>query len=197
MLRKHCKQMSFEDLVKSLLTGRYLVNSAYCFRHGRHCSIQQASCHAAGTPCIDFSAMGSHLGVDGTSCLAFLTWCAQRLQMKEGYILHENVQEFKHEILFHLLGAEYEGTTMVLDMTHFGAPARRSRRFTLLVHKRLLEGRRNVPRSLAWSQEFIDLFKRRRATTYDIYFVAHADELRSELEWAGSRTRSMHHGKNR
>ena len=69
-----------------------------CTLHG-NCETLRADVHVAGPPCIHYSPMGLRLGLAGKTNLCFLCWVAQRRRLRERAILHENVPEFKVEIL--------------------------------------------------------------------------------------------------
>ena len=133
--------------------------SAPCKQHRCICTHPRAQQHIAGTPCTDFSSMGTMQREEGATAMAFLTWCAMRLRLQENFIFHENVSSFPIALLLAIFGSCYYVYTAILSPTMIGLPFERMRRLTMLVHRRVGE------LSHAWGTEAVKvIFGREKRT---------------------------------
>ena len=135
VLVKQAYRMEFEDLLRVFQDTNLLQKTMWCIVHGKRCTLERAFVHAAGTPCTDWSSQGCRSQSNGKTMLYTLAWAAQRMILQEECILHENVPEFKVEILDMLLGALYVINSVVVCASAFGSGACRERRYTWCRHK--------------------------------------------------------------
>ena len=166
--------------------GSVLTN-AYCEICNKHCTVEAADVHFAGTPCIDHSTQpgAKRQGVLGSSFVLLFVWCVMRTFVQEAIIVHENVCDFQASFLFALLGSLYVIQSLQVELTAHGFPIRRRRRLTLLVHRRLITAQ--LTRIQRWSCDFIALFKRVCRISYHQFLLASESELARELHWAQTR----------
>lgn len=89
----------------------------------------------AGTSCTAYAPCGNQKGIQDSTILAFLAWCALRVLLQEPLILHENSDRFPIELLFRLLGHLYHIDSTIVEALKYGGGVRRKRRLTRLIHK--------------------------------------------------------------
>ena len=147
------------------------VHGECCIHHGGPCRPMRARLHVAGTECIHFSRQSpTRPGTRGSRMVYFFVWIAQRRQMREEFIIHENVEDFPPSLLEDLLGDLYElsGTSVFCCSTQ-GVAYERKRRWTFLVLRNsptmaaIAAGQRLLP---SWPN-FKDLFARECSWTWE------------------------------
>ena len=125
--------VNLATLLPLIRTGRAVRRYAPCLRHPEGtCEHSRAKLHIAGTPCVDYSAFGSHAGDAGPTSQHFAAWAALRLLLEDLVIIHENVPSFSAEVLKDIFGAKYVIETIILDPQQLGWPVVRKRRYTVL-----------------------------------------------------------------
>jgi hypothetical protein len=198
-LKANASRMTYDDLIQLFFdvhtkSPTSLVGlSGFCLKHKRMCSLSQAVLHVAGTPCIAWSRLGLRCGAKGATALAFFVWITHRLLLQEDAILHENVPEFEAQLLEALLGHIYIITSCVLKNSELGQLVDRDRRYTWLLHKRIIN--QNTPIPEPWGPTFISRFHRGLQTTCaEFWDLASADEIEYELQWSCNRKGSRAHG---
>ena len=92
--------------------------------------------HRAGTPCTDASTMGKRVLFKGSTAKYFYIWTAQRRQLQEPIVLHENVPQFGVCELEELLGDIYYVQRCVANPFEFGWASERPRQICVLVLRR-------------------------------------------------------------
>eukprot|EP00959_Pyramimonas_sp_CCMP1952_P019346 408996-Pyramimonas_sp.AAC.1 len=102
--------------------------------------------HVAGTPCIDWSAMGQLLGFNGPTAVIFECWVHERLFEEEDVIIHECTRNFPVSCLSERLGEKYVILSLLITPQEFGWPCSRPRRWTIMVKKSAYKV--NVPYTL-------------------------------------------------
>jgi site-specific DNA-cytosine methylase len=132
------------DGLSSCALRDHILNSPpsaamWCVRCGKFCRPGQADLHIAGSPCQDFSVLGSRAQISGSRSLPFYCWCRQRLHIREPFILHENVVAFGTQHVDDCLASEYSVVRRwELCPSLFGWASKRRRQFVILVHKAVL-----------------------------------------------------------
>ena len=115
--------------------------------------------------------------------------------LQEDIIYHENVAEFPLSIVqdelseFYIVSTEY---SVVLCSTLYGQPNRRTRRLSILFHKRLAVAQIDM----TWAT-FATRARRERRCDFSIYFRADPQALAEEMVWAQSRTSAQGRQQNR
>lgn len=190
-------RMTYEDLkgIFTRSTKRHIMSSSmWCHQHGRLCTLTQGHIHVAGTPCVAWSNLGLQIAVSGATALAFWSWIAHRRLLQENFIVHENVPTFNADVLIDLLGEFYALVdSLVLNASDYGQPYERSRRITILRHKRTILEK---PSAAPCYPDFCDLCKRNCYIDWTHYFmnIEENDDLRDvltqELAWSSSRPSS-------
>ena len=117
---------------------------AYCVKHGRDCPVfptpherdrWPVSMACAGTTCTSWSTMGKKNKWLANSAIVFLLWAHEQLAHRPTFIIHECVAEFDISQLIMVFGALYLLRSFVFCPTDVGLPARRPRRWSLLILK--------------------------------------------------------------
>ena len=93
-LQNNAHRMTFEKLEMIFRRPNSVSPSMPCRVHGRACCVRRARVHWCSSPCVNFSRLGKKEGFSGSECLTWFAWVAQRRQLKEPLILHENVEDF-------------------------------------------------------------------------------------------------------
>ena len=175
-LEQNVERLEFPDLLQVAKHNNFCCKQAPCLLHGRFCESARADVHIAGTPCVDFSNIGSRKGVTGKALLPFLTWVAHRRQLQEAAILHENVPTFPIELLKANLSDLYCIQSAVVSASALGHACDRQRRFTWMLHKRFVI----IHPGRAWSTD-VERFHRESTLTWQAYLVASEEEKMWEI----------------
>ena len=183
-LYKKKDRMPFEDLARVAMHKIFCKTCIPCKLHG-NCETLRADVHVAGPPCIHYSPMGLRRGLVGGTSLCFLCWVAQRRRLRERAILHENVPEFKVEILERFFSDLYILQTVVFNSAYLGHACNRTRRLTWM----LLKSEVVLPIQQPWP-ETIPLFFRTLRMSWEAYLIADDEELNAEIEWSRNRPAS-------
>lgn len=89
-----------------------------------------------GTPCQDFSPLGSRHGHLGPQMHIFVAWVKLVLSMSVLFLVHENVPQFPEVLLHMFLGHQYHIFSIIMDCHDLGfSMTSRRRRYTILFHK--------------------------------------------------------------
>ena len=177
--------ISFDQLSALLNTGKLVQRTARCYIPGHtQCQCGSAYLHLAGSPCVDFSAMGARKGICGTTLLAFMVWVGLRLLIQEPVVFHENVPSFPEAVLQGLLGHVYHVQSCVVNLVKLGQPVRRVRRLTALIHRTKV-----LMPLLSWPEVPI-LCERECRITFKELLLASDEEVESEFQWAAARPNS-------
>ncbi len=181
-------QFTFNQLWHQLSQPSAIRTSAHCVLCAGDCHVSAAQLHIAGTPCVDFSTQpgAKRLGTMGGACLPFVVWLALRARVQESIIVHENVRGFNPQTLVAVLGAWYVCMSVLLELNCHGFPVRRTRRLTLLVHRRLL--RTAIAPIIRWSGAWVEQFKRSCLISFHKFLLATTAEIDSELQWVSTRS---------
>eukprot|EP00959_Pyramimonas_sp_CCMP1952_P468661 9493603-Pyramimonas_sp.AAC.2 len=91
--------------------------------------------HVAGAPCIDWSAMGQQLGLNGATAVIFECWVHERLFEDDDVIIHECTRNFPIKALQDKFEEKYVIVSLIITPQHFGWPCSRPRRWTIMVKK--------------------------------------------------------------
>ena len=73
--------------------------------------------------------MGAQQQEDGSTAVFLICWIALRLLVQEPLIIHENVEQFKPELLQEHMGHVYAVQSVVVDAYDLGWPISRVRRY--------------------------------------------------------------------
>ena len=92
----------------------------------------------AGSVCKPWSAMGSRTGWASEYTLPFAVWIYQCAAVQPDLLVHECTENFEHMVLKEIMGKDYDMTSFVFCPTHIGIPSRRKRRYTILLHRRMV-----------------------------------------------------------
>ncbi len=131
--------------------------------------------------------MGKGRRLGGPTAVAAAIWIVIRNILRESWILVEEVPGFPVSFLMRYLGDYYSMCTTVISNTLFGVPARRLRRYTLLVLKSAFILLKPVSDISMWAREKDDNF------TWRAFMVAEDEEIRAELLWARRRRDMLAH----
>ena len=156
-----------------------------CSKCDRHCEYDPGSIHWAGTPCVDFSPMGSQKGGEGKSALCFATWCALMLLCLPPLIIHENSHRFLVEILIRIFHKFYVIESFIVCASSYGNPIRRRRRWSVL----RLKGSVHKIGTASMETVLSHLF-RNDHHDFTAYLVADRASFDADLAWASSRPTS-------
>ena len=171
-LKQQAPRMSPRDLQATFATvvpGRSVIcDRAFCVVHRRWCRATRADIHVAGTPCIAWSSFGSRLGTSGATALCFFVWIALRIMLQEDAVLHENVVQFNQALFESMLGRFCVVFSVVMDSIQHGQVAARPRRYTWLLHRRILQSGIFMPRSLGWNDTFVSKFFQELACSWEV-----------------------------
>ena len=118
-----------------VLQGTAVKGDAWCLRHGRHCKIQTASRHIAGTVCVGFSRRGVGLSTADPTMLPTLAWVALRRLCQEPEIVQENVRGCPVQLFHDLLHDIYYLDVVTIDAVVFGWSCGRERQFIKMRHR--------------------------------------------------------------
>lgn len=196
ILESQAASFSYADLLKIFREPNMVKERMHCLIAGKECLVKKARVHVAGTECTAFSSQGARAGTaDRTRTIILFAWVAQRRMVQEDVIVHENVPLFPLSMLRETLGDIYlveDEMSAVLDADCFGNPYNRSRRWSILVHRRALifhPTRNAVP---AWEQ-FAKLYMRKCSADLDIYLWMEDEhpDLEDEHKWASQRTKTL------
>ena len=133
-----------KDLLASLplehqvaaLQGARLNPAPWCCRHEQACPCPVPDLDCTGTPCQDFSPVGSRKGPHGPQMCVFLAWCRVVILRAVPMLLHENVPAFWVSLLEEHLGSAYIIYSFVVDCRDLGFQLiNRRRRYTILYHR--------------------------------------------------------------
>ena len=130
--------LTYDDMRRIFSTPCIMAERMPCVKHNTSCEVKRAQLHVAGTECIAWSSQGQRQGLNDRRIVIFMAWAAQRRQIQEELVLHENVPQFPPSCLQQLLGYLHivrEQLSVVLNARDFGNPYERSRRWTFLIHK--------------------------------------------------------------
>ena len=98
--------------------------------------------------------------------------------------------EFDAKVLDILLGEYYVTWSAILENCKLGQVAMRDRRYTWLLHRRLLDTNMRVER-FQWDSKFVAHFERICGIACDVLMEVSSDlEVQRELEWASTRPTS-------
>ena len=187
-MREWAPHMTFAKLRDLLFKGENVMftDKAYCIRCRKYCQVHRSSVQVAGTSCVAWSSFGTHAQASGPTVLSFMVWILMRRRLQEPAVLHENVPDFEPELLVDLLGDLYIVSSCVVSAAGLGQLAERQRRFTWLLHKKLLLPR--VARLVPWDSAFVERFLRSLETTWRVLFeLATEQEIAEEVQWAAKR----------
>lgn len=147
--------------------------------------MRPSKAHFAGTPCVDWSPFGAQSRSNGSTMTVFAAWAALRILLEEVIIVHENSSRFDVNVLEKVFGNNYIINSTIFCPTSLGWPVRRSRRWTVLIHRQfVLEVVSSIDNTLR-------LFERAANCSWHIFMVADDEEKMSELTWASNRPTSM------
>ena len=131
----------------------------------------------SGTPCVHWSQMGSRSGWLGHSALPFVAWILERRHECEDLIIHECTALFPERQLAKYMAATHDVHSQILSPKHFGWPATRERKYSLLVRRSVLS--LALPYSL--EEGFGDLFFSNVEMDADVFFCAPESVVQTHL----------------
>ena len=100
--------MTIDHLMPFVGNASELVTPhAHCVCHNKMCTVERATIHIAGTPCVDWSPMGSNKKGDGCTAVVFMVWVFMRLVVQEPIIVQENSDRLPVTVLERALGHMY------------------------------------------------------------------------------------------
>eukprot|EP00959_Pyramimonas_sp_CCMP1952_P199558 4174202-Pyramimonas_sp.AAC.1 len=170
--------LALQLLGPAIQSGNAMGTRAWCHTHKQHCCIKGARLHVAGTPCPDYSAIGTQCG---PSIVDELAWIGQRRQLQESVVPQENAKELFFQMYEDLLRDNYDIEHCILDSFDFGFPYHRVRRY--IVYR----NRRTTATPNVTLADVLDGLKRPCGTDIIAFKVADESEIQSELGWALSR----------
>ena len=124
----------------NIMTSATRTVRAWCHRHGRACCAWPVSSSSAlrmsisGITCVDWSALGKREQWLGSSSLAFLMWCREKLAAKESLMIVECTEEIDIELIA-VIFDEYILTRLMVCPSDLGVPATRKRRYMIFIRK--------------------------------------------------------------
>eukprot|EP00959_Pyramimonas_sp_CCMP1952_P306126 6406554-Pyramimonas_sp.AAC.1 len=187
-LRERVPLMSYEAAESIFMKGhsKLITGRAFCVLSRSWCEARACDIHVAGTPCVAWSSMGQRARATGPTLLGFLVWAFHRLKLMETVILHENTPEFDHELLDRLLGEHYISFSCVVNASSLGQLAERTRRYTWMVHRRVLNASHAPPWPVPWGDSFVQQFHRTLGNCdWKVLFeLAPQSEVKAEWDWA-------------
>ena len=128
------QELEPEELAK-ILPRCDVKTEAWCYRHGKMCSLQRADIHRAGTPCTPHSSFGAGRQWSDPTVKVFFIWCAHRRKLMEQLVFHENVPQMGDGTARAHLGDIYIIICLKLDSEDFGWPYSRRRQILAMVLK--------------------------------------------------------------
>ena len=166
------------ELLKSILSSSALAATHYCHRCESQCRIHgPASLEActttlaiAGTLCTPWSSIGSRKKWMHHTCISFAVWVHLMLVRLPDIVIHECTPGFDVSVLVAFFGAYYCIQSVVFCPLQLGVPARRKRRFTVMISRRKF---RASPQFLP--DGFANLFFRRRLLHGQVFFCLSDD----------------------
>ena len=132
-VRQKLSQIQKDDVDKKreLIMQNPTVNIAQCCKCGKQCVAKRADLHCGGTPCIHDSSFGKGERLKGKEAWILLTFCRQRLDMREPRFIAENVAEQGDVEYRRNLSELYDLERVVICPTSLGWKSRRKRQFIL------------------------------------------------------------------
>ena len=178
----HLVDYDFEVLNPLFLEPGAVSLVSYCYACEKQCTYKHSHGHVQGSPCTDFSSMGTLKGTCGKTICYWLAWSTLMLMVRPFWVVCENVKSFPVWIVEAMFGHIYDIHSAVLCGTSLGKAARRERRYTLMT----LRSAVCLTRPLS---DATRLFGRVAAQSHSWrnYLLAGTSELRSELRWAYNR----------
>ncbi len=167
-----------DDLIPLIKSKKATRRFAQCVCHSRQCPIRTARVHVAGLPCTDWSPQGLRKRGAGGTILIFAAWACVRLQTQDHIIVHENAESFDPELLKQVFEDQYIVQSMILRPPERGLPQRRNRRWSIMIHRKL------VLETVTSLANVYPLFKYQPDFTWQVLLCADASELLHELRWA-------------
>lgn len=184
VMRLHKIGKVMDILPQLVMSGKAVRRTAYCMQCRRECEVPMASIHIAGTPCTDWSSMGTQSGAGGLTMVFLFAWIGLRRLVQEPVIIQENVTKFCVSYLEKFIGDLYFIDVSVEQSGDFGVPCMRERQFIVCRHK---------VKTLGWRMPlnaFTRHFHRPCKCTFQIFFDARREDLEADLKWAAARKRS-------
>jgi hypothetical protein len=123
---------------RHMIMSSDIVTKLWCLRCGKLCRVPRSEIHIAGTPCQDFSALGSRSHLYGRRNQPFWAWASHRAHCREPWIVHENVAQMGTDALVDVLPGYVLVSRTVLCPTALGWPSKRHRQYCLFLHKSLV-----------------------------------------------------------
>ncbi|CAK0796341.1 unnamed protein product [Prorocentrum cordatum] len=197
-----CPDRACQVLGPSIKGGHSVTRRGHCLRHGRHCNLQLARRHMAGTSCKGSSAQGRREQEGHKSIVDTLAWIALRRLIQEPEVGQENVEHFPTELLSEYLGDLYFIDWVILDPRMHGWPCARARKWTMMRH------RQKTLAMIHPLSQFLRRFHRVCTYTWREYWFLHRyyddatigaitqhptvipDELQADLMWSQRRAGS-------
>ena len=127
--------------LKAMIMGCTPSLTAWCFRHGEYCKLTPCDFHAAGSPCVDASVLGTQTFMAGPCAALFWAWAALVRTLLFKIVLHENVPQFGDQPLRQVLGTLYIVVRLLVSPTDLGWPAKRPRQVCILILRTFLDER--------------------------------------------------------
>ena len=93
-----------------------------------------------GSPCIDWSTVGTRSGLLGLFNAVFMVWLFERVHRQEDIIVHENTEKFEEAWLVQAMGPTHHVVAFLISPHNLGFPAVRNRKWTLMASKKRFAG---------------------------------------------------------
>ena len=122
---------AFGICVLFVLLSSCHLRESYCLVHKQTCALTRFGCgllHVAGTPCIDYSLMGTQQGSEGPTTGSVMAWTGQRKVIQEPVIIAECVVEFGEWVYLDALPMYFVDYT-ILSPSDLGWPIARQRKW--------------------------------------------------------------------
>lgn len=171
------------------LTVSAVSDRVACLKHRLWCKCRKYEPHApflsndlevTGTPCQDYSPMGSRNGIFGKQFIIFITWVKVCKHQRPKIIVHENVPQFPVTLLHEYFSDDYWIFCIETDAQDLGLYAMsRPRSYAIMYDKLQINVLRNPSELFAHLSQFV------RAFSYcgnpNDLFVSNIDDLRMEM----------------
>ena len=191
-------ELDARDL-KAILPWATMRTSAWCYKHGKTCTLERSDFHSSSPPCTDDSRSGRRGGEDGVNRKHFYIFVGMRRTLRENFVRCENVDEFGVSELNELLGDLYVIVKVRTEAHDYGYCTNRLRQDVHLILKtfafKVLHDHHHdeTPTSsnVAWLYDaentIKQVFHRRCNYKWNALFMATDYEVNTELEWSRSR----------
>ena len=181
-------QFGQQEQIKRLKTF-VVCDRVFCLKHRRWCKCRKYESHASflsndlevtGTPCQDYSPMGSRNGIFGKQFSIFIAWVKVCKHQRPKIIVHENVHRFPVTLLHEYFSDDYWIFCIETDAQDLGLYAMsRPRSYAIMYDKKQVNVLTNPSELFAHLSQFVRTFC--VCGNPNDLFVSNMDDLRMDM----------------